>query len=55
MTDRPPHPAPQGDTDDDSAGMPRWVYAFGILIAVLVLGFVALHLMGGGFPAHELR
>jgi len=54
MTDRPPHPAPHGDTDDDSAGTPRWVYAFGILIAVLVLGFAALHLLGGGFPAHTL-
>lgn len=54
MTDRPPDPAPDGDTDDDSGGTPPWVYAFGILIAVLVLGFIALHLLGGGFPAHNL-
>jgi len=49
----PDHPF--DDDADDTEGTPRWVYAFGILIAVLVLGFVALHLMGGGFPAHELR
>lgn len=54
MTDPPFDPTRQRDTDDDTDGTPRWVYAFGILIAVLVLGFVALHLMGGGFPAHDL-
>jgi hypothetical protein len=44
--------APTDDADDDDEGTPRWVWAFGIIIAVLVLGFVVLHLMGGGFPAH---
>jgi hypothetical protein len=41
------------ETDDDE-GTPRWVYAFGILIAVVVVGFVTLHLLGGGFPSHTL-
>ncbi|MGH2488965.1 MAG: hypothetical protein ACRDFR_05055 [Candidatus Limnocylindria bacterium] len=43
-------PAP----DDDVEGIPRWVWAFGLLIGVLVIGFLAMHLLGGGFPAHTL-
>ena len=54
MADPPPGPRPEDQTDDDTEGTPRWVYAFGILLALLVIGFVALHLLGGGFPAHTL-
>jgi hypothetical protein len=52
MVDPPPDARSPDETDDEEEGTPRWVYAFGILIAVGVLGFVALHLLGGGFPAH---
>jgi hypothetical protein len=31
---------------------PRWVKVFGIVVIVLVLLFVILHLMGGGFGGH---
>jgi hypothetical protein len=42
------------EDDEEPEGTPRWVWAFGIILAVLVVGFLALHLMGGGFPAHTL-
>ena len=32
---------------------PRWVRAFGALAVVFFVGFVALHLLGGGF--HHLH
>lgn len=41
MADPPPYP-----------GTPRWVYAAGIVAVVLVLLFVVLHLVGGGFRGH---
>ena len=33
-------------------GTPRWVYLFGIVVAVLVLVFLAVHLAGGGLGGH---
>jgi len=50
----PAHTRAPTDVDDEPEGTPGWVWAFGIVIAVVVVGFLALHLMGGGFPAHTL-
>jgi hypothetical protein len=58
MADLPPSSRSRHDPDDDprdpgdAPGTPRWVIAFGIVAAVLVLLFVALHLAGGGFRSH---
>ena len=37
------------DRQDEDAPMPLWVYVAGIAIVVLALGFIVLHLAGGGF------
>lgn len=34
------------------ATTPTWVKVFGLVAVVFVVGFVALHLAGGGFGAH---
>lgn len=34
------------------ATTPTWVKVFGLVAAVFVVGFVALHLAGGGFGSH---
>jgi hypothetical membrane protein len=49
MPDPPPYPHTGDDTGDrgSATGTPRWVYALGIIIAILlVLLFVVLHLTG---------
>ena len=43
-------PLPAGA--DGEAPMPRWVYIVGILVILGALGFVAVHLGGGGIPQH---
>ena len=61
MADLPAAPDPGGARERDpapdesgaDATTPRWVYAFGIVAAVLVLLFIALHLAGGGFRGHR--
>ncbi len=48
------------DADDDtgmepggeSTSTPRWVRVFGIIAIVLMLVFVVVHLLGGGFRGH---
>ena len=52
MADPRPDRTPADDEVDEAEGTPRWVYAFGILIAALLIGFAVLHLLGGGFPTH---
>lgn len=47
MADAPRSPGPGGD-----APTPRWVYAVGIVLILLALGFVAMHFASGGIPAH---
>jgi hypothetical protein len=42
---RPPGPG-------DEVPTPRWVYAAGILLILLALGFVAMHFASGGIPQH---
>lgn len=54
MADQRPDRVPADEDEDDAEGTPRWVFAFGILIGGLLIGFAALHLLGGGFPAHTL-
>jgi hypothetical protein len=34
--------------------MPRWVKVSAIVVIILVLGFVILHLTGGGFGHHGM-
>jgi hypothetical protein len=33
-------------------GLPRWVKVFGVVILGLLVLFVILHLLGGGFRGH---
>jgi hypothetical protein len=52
MADPLPPPGSRRNADEDpeaAPGTPRWVVAFGIVAAILVLLFVGLHLAGGGF------
>jgi hypothetical protein len=53
MADPPPYPDSSGDTGDEpdresTTGTPRWVKVFGIVVIVLVLGFVIMKLTGVG-------
>ena len=54
---------PQADRDPEDAldigrdggsppSTPRWVLVFGAIAAALVVAFIVLHLMGGGFRGH---
>lgn len=45
MSDPQASPTPTSTT-------PTWVKVFGLVAAIFVIGFVALHLAGGGFGAH---
>ena len=47
MADTAPNPS-----RDSEPGAPRWVKVFGLVTAVLIVAFVALHLAGGGFRGH---
>lgn len=38
---------------DDVPAMPRWVKVFGVIAAILVVVFLVVHLMGGGFHGHH--
>ena len=60
LADMPTYP----DTGDDpgvtpgrgsTTSTPRWVYAFGIIVIVLVLLFGILHLTGGGLGPNDHR
>ena len=44
--------APRPPETDGEAPTPRWVYAVGIVVILLALGFLAMHLAGGGIPRH---
>jgi len=44
--DRPPPSGP------DEEGTPRWVKLFGLIVILLLVLFVAQHLLGGGFGRH---
>ena len=35
-----------------TTGMPRWVKVFGIISIVLLVLFVLVHVLGGGFRGH---
>lgn len=43
-----------GSDRESTGGMPRWVKVVGVIVAVLVLLFVAVQLVGGGhqIPQH---
>ena len=55
MSGLPPSSETGGDTGDETAGAPRWVKVFGIIVIVLALLFVILHLTGGGLRGHKCR
>lgn len=44
--------APRPPRTDDEAPMPRWVYALGLVVVLVAVGFVVMHLAGGGIPSH---
>jgi hypothetical protein len=57
MADLPPYPDSNGDTGVGSdrgstTSTPRWVYAFGLILILVVLLFVSLHLTGAGLGGH---
>ena len=54
MANRPPYPDDTGSGPDrgSTTGTPRWVKAFGIIMAVLVLLFVVVLLFGGPSGGH---
>jgi hypothetical protein len=37
---------------EQTTGTPRWAYATAIAVVVLAVGFVVMHLAGGGFAGH---
>lgn len=39
-------------SSDDGAPTPRWVYVVGTIVIAAALGFVVMHLGGGGVPQH---
>jgi hypothetical protein len=43
---------PLPSRNHEGPGMPRWVRVFLIVAALLVLAFIALHLVSGGFRNH---
>ncbi len=38
---------------DGEPAMPRWLKVFGVIAAVVVVVFVVVHLLGGGFHGHH--
>ncbi len=43
------------DSNEDNAGVPRWVYGVGIIALAVILLFVILHFSFGGPMGHGLR
>lgn len=43
------------DSNEDNAGVPRWVYVLGIIALAVILLFVILHFSFGGPMRHGLR
>jgi hypothetical protein len=52
MVDPSSYTDSNGDTGNDTPGMPHWVKMFGIVAIILVLLFVILHLTGRGLGGH---
>jgi hypothetical protein len=44
--------APRSPQPEGEAPTPGWVYAVGIVLILLALGFVAMHFASGGIPSH---
>lgn len=44
--------AETGSVSDLAPGVPRWVYAIGIIALIIVGTIIILHLTGGGFGGH---
>ena len=53
-----PHPSSADGGPNDGAAdpekAPRWVKVFGIVAAVLVAAFLAVHIAGGGLGHHGM-
>lgn len=43
------------DSNEDNAGVQRWVYVLGIVAIVMILIFVILHFSFGGPIGHGMR
>jgi len=53
MTERLKPPGSDVSADrGTTTSMPRWVKVFGIISIVLLVLFVLLHVLGGGFRGH---
>ena len=46
---------PNRDSQDDNVGLPRWVYALGIIAVVVIVLFAILHFSFGGPMSHGMR
>ena len=47
--------SPIRDSNDDEAGIPRWVYVLGIIAIVVIVLFVILHFSFGGPMGHGMQ
>ena len=43
------------DLNDEDVGMPRWVYALGIIAIIVVVLLAILHFSFGGPVGHSMR
>ena len=50
MSDLPP----LNESNDDDAGMPRWLYVLGIIAVILIVVFLAMHFIFGGPMRHGM-
>jgi hypothetical protein len=48
MADLPPYSDPSDNTGEPATGRPRWVYAAGVIVILVLLLMVVLHLTGNG-------
>ena len=43
---------PVHDSNDEDAGLPRWLYVLGIIVVILIVVFLAIHFIFGGPVGH---
>lgn len=46
---------PADNSNDDDAGIPRWLYVLGIIAIILVVVFLAVHFIFGGSMGHRMQ
>jgi hypothetical protein len=46
---------PVHNSNEEDAGIPRWLYALGIIAVILIVVFLAMHFIFGGPIAHGMH